>query len=91
MTNKKKIADDFATATLYFDKSALAEVIAEEITDEITNEKYVHIVRDNMYAYVFTAGGVEYMIPYDLSVHKELENGKIYTVEYAIEVMSAAY
>ena len=35
MTNKKKIADDFATATLYFDKDALAEVIEEEITDEI--------------------------------------------------------
>ena len=35
MTNKKKIADDFATAKLYFDKDALAEVIEEEITDKI--------------------------------------------------------
>ena len=86
-----KLADDFESATLYFNKDAIAEVVEEEITEDVTNEKYVHIVRDNMYAYVFTAGGEEYMIPYDLSVCKDLVNGKIYRVEEAIEAMCAAY
>lgn len=86
-----KIAADFDDAALFFNHDSLVDLAKNTISADITDEKYMRIVRDNMYVYVFKAAEQEYVIPYDLSINKELENGKVYEFEDVKDILTVNY
>ena len=91
VSSSVKLNDDFESVTIFFNHNQLTSIAEAAGIINITEEKYVHIVRDNLYAYVFKADGQEYIIPYDLSVSKALENGKVYPIGQAISILTENY
>lgn len=86
-----KLGTDYEYADMYFNHEELTERVKQTVNEDISDEAYVYIERDNTYTYVFRAGEKEYLIPYSLSRTSALENGHVYRSSEAIELLKQKY